>query len=347
NLEIKLKGTKAEGAISRLFVGKYKSYIKCINVEYESSRIEDFYDIQLNVKGFKNLHDSFADYIAVETMDGENKYQAEGYGLQDAKKGVIFTEFPPVLHLQLKRFEYDMEKDAMVKINDRYEFPNEIDLAPFLMEGSVQQGSQKYLLHGVLVHAGDLTGGHYCGFLRAEKNGKWFKFDDDRVTPVSDLDATEENFGVDSTTKSKLIKRFTNAYMLVYIRDTNADEILKPITSEDIPEHLRLRFEEERIASEQKRRDKEEQHLYFNVKYITDEDVMQHRGFDLCNLDDKALPLSAVRVLKAKREEKFGVFREQLAQALGVPVQKVRVWTMVNRQNKTIRVDSMINDDEK
>ena len=76
------QGTKAEGAISKLFVGKYKSYIRCINVDYESARIEDFYDIQLNVKGFKNMSESFEDYIAVETLDGDNKYMAEGYGLQ-------------------------------------------------------------------------------------------------------------------------------------------------------------------------------------------------------------------------------------------------------------------------
>ncbi|KAJ3031740.1 UNVERIFIED_CONTAM: hypothetical protein HDU68_000675 [Siphonaria sp. JEL0065] len=347
NLESKMKGTKAEGAISKLFVGKYKSYIKCINVDFESSRIEDFYDIQLNVKGFKNLHDSFVDYIAVETLDGDNKYQAEGHGLQDARKGVIFTEFPPVLHLQLKRFEYDMEKDAMVKINDRYEFPNEIDLAPFLAEGSIQKGSQKYLLHGVLVHAGDLTGGHYNAFLRAEKNGKWFKFDDDRVTPVTDLDATEENFGVDPLTKTKMLKRFTNAYMLVYVRESNADEILKPITTEDIPEHLRVRFEEERIANEQRRKDREEQHLFLNVKYITDEDLSKHRGFDLCNLDDKSLPLSQVKSIKVKKDEKLARFKQQLAETLSVPVEKVKIWTLVHRQNKTIRVDALVKDEDK
>jgi ubiquitin C-terminal hydrolase len=64
----------------------------------------------------KNLYESFRDYVAVETLDGENKYQAEGYGLQDAKKGIIFQSFPPVLHLQLKRFEYDVQRDAMVKV---------------------------------------------------------------------------------------------------------------------------------------------------------------------------------------------------------------------------------------
>lgn len=43
NLETKMKGTEAEGAIEKLFVGKMKSYIKCVNVDYESSREETYY----------------------------------------------------------------------------------------------------------------------------------------------------------------------------------------------------------------------------------------------------------------------------------------------------------------
>lgn len=35
---------------------------------------------------------------------------------QDAKKGVLFIDFPPVLQLQLKRFEYDFMRDTMVKV---------------------------------------------------------------------------------------------------------------------------------------------------------------------------------------------------------------------------------------
>ena len=64
----------------------------------------------------RNLQESFRDYVQVEMLDGENKYMAEGYGLQDAKKGITFHSFPPVLHLQLKRFEYDIQRDAMVKV---------------------------------------------------------------------------------------------------------------------------------------------------------------------------------------------------------------------------------------
>lgn len=49
-------------------------------------------------------------------MNGENQYKAEGFGLQDARKGVLFDSFPPVLQLQLKRFEYDFQRDTMVKV---------------------------------------------------------------------------------------------------------------------------------------------------------------------------------------------------------------------------------------
>lgn len=35
---------------------------------------------------------------------------------QDARKGVLFDDFPPVLQLQLKRFEYDFQRDIMVKV---------------------------------------------------------------------------------------------------------------------------------------------------------------------------------------------------------------------------------------
>lgn len=36
--------------------------------------------------------------------------------LQDARKGVLFDQLPPVLQLQLKRFEYDFARDTMVKV---------------------------------------------------------------------------------------------------------------------------------------------------------------------------------------------------------------------------------------
>jgi len=38
---------------------------------------------------------------------------------QDADRGMIFQEFPPVLHLHLKRFVWDLYGNEAEKINDR------------------------------------------------------------------------------------------------------------------------------------------------------------------------------------------------------------------------------------
>lgn len=142
-----MKGTCVEGTVPKLFEGKMMSFVKCKNIEYKSTREETFYDIQLNIKGKKNsmcyhdrllillfnvflailhlhiicisVYESFSDYVSTESLDGDNKYDAGEHGLQEAEKGVIFSSFPPVLHLHLMRFQYDPVTDCSVKFNDR------------------------------------------------------------------------------------------------------------------------------------------------------------------------------------------------------------------------------------
>ncbi|KAI3902002.1 hypothetical protein MKW92_032899 [Papaver armeniacum] len=107
-LEDKMKGSAVEGTIQHLFEGHHMNHVECINVDYKSTRKESFYDIQLDVKGCHDVYASFDKYVEVECLEGDNKYQADQqHGLQDAKKGVLFIDFPPVLQLQLKRYEYD------------------------------------------------------------------------------------------------------------------------------------------------------------------------------------------------------------------------------------------------
>eukprot|EP00033_Pygsuia_biforma_P004844 GCRY01005310.1.p1 GENE.GCRY01005310.1~~GCRY01005310.1.p1 ORF type:complete len:451 (+),score=103.30 GCRY01005310.1:149-1501(+) len=156
-LEEKMKNTDVSKGIADLLEGKMKTYIRCINVDYESSRIEPFYDIALDVKGVKNIYESFKKYIEKERLEGDNKYDSGKHGLQDAEKGIIFSHFPKVLHLQLKRFQFDFFFERNTKINDCFEFYDEIDLSPFLETSDAQ--ATKYILTGVLVHAGDVYGG--------------------------------------------------------------------------------------------------------------------------------------------------------------------------------------------
>ena len=144
NIEEKMKETRSDGVIGRLLKGEIRNYIECVNVNFTSERLEAFYDIQLDVKGCRNVKASFEKYIEAEMLDGENQYDAgEKFGKQDAKKGVKFVTLPPVLHLQLKRFEYDYVKDCTLKINDRYKFGLKLKLDPYVANKEDKEGSEK------------------------------------------------------------------------------------------------------------------------------------------------------------------------------------------------------------
>lgn len=226
-LENKMKGTSLEGTIPKLFEGKMISYIKCQNVDYTSRRTETFYDIQLNIKGKKNINESFKDYIATEILDDDNKYDAGEHGLQKAEKGILFSKFPPVLHLHLMRFQYDPITDSSVKFNDRFEFDEKINLDPFLEKP--EDTPATYILHAVLVHSGDNHGGHYVVYINPKNDGKWCKFDDDVVSRCARNEAIEQNYGGHDNDLN--IRHSSNAYMLVYVRESVIHEVLEEVSS--------------------------------------------------------------------------------------------------------------------
>lgn len=364
-LENRMKGTSVEGMLNEIFVGKMKSYIKCIDVDYESSRVEDFWDLQLNVKNMKGLKESFDNYIEIELLNGENQYQAQDYGLQDAEKGVIFESFPPVLHLQLKRFEYDFNYDQMIKVNDRYEFPETIDLSPYLEDSKKEKENNcVYNLHGVLVHAGDISTGHYYTLIKPGLEDQWYRFDDERVWKVTKNQVFEENYGLDALPDDKLrtmtreqyqeyvLARHTSAYMLVYIRSDREDQLLQPVLESEVPKHVIERVQEEIKEREEKEREIREAHLYFQIHCYTTEDFIDYQGFDLCAHEkfgffsqdlqkrNGSSGLS-MRVLgSTKIKDLFGNIKENL----DIPHEReVRYWRMTNRRNNTLRLEHPIN----
>ncbi|KAG2058769.1 cysteine proteinase [Suillus hirtellus] len=341
-LETRMKGTKAEGAIPKLFFGKMKSYIKCVDVEFESSVFEDFNDISLNVKGMKNLYESFKDYFAVEMMEGENKYQAEGFGLQDMKKGILVQSFPPVLHLQLKHFEYDIQHDAMARINNLHEFPFEIDLAEFLDEDADCSQSWNYKLHGMLVHSGDRYGRHYFALIKPNQEMRWLKFDDDdKVTPVTDHEVLEENYSGEplngitpplQCNQVQAMKRFTNAYVAT-------KEILLTWKDKDTPAHLKCRLEDERLQIEAKKHEHKEQPLSLMAK------VCHHEGFD-STFDEKNWLPSELPSFHVLKQETYSTFKSHVASHFNLPENKICLWVLVNHQNKTVHPDTHIPENE-
>lgn len=356
-MEERMKGTPYESALKEMFRGYFRTYIDCINVDFTSERTEEFWDLQLDVRGNATLADSFRKYIEVEVLDGDNKYQAEGFGLQDAKKGVIFESFPPVLHCQLKRYEFDLNTLQQTKVHDRIEFSDVMDLAPYLSDKADKTEDWTYQLHGVLVHSGDLDAGHYYAFIKPTKDGIFYRFDDDRVTPATNKEAMDENFGGDFAattngvtpqrnpyTKALSKQRQMSAYMLVYIRKNRVEQILSEVTPANVPTHLSEKILEEKTEAERRRKEREEAHLYQQIYFGTDEEFNAHQGFDIFPgttsinpaIKEPGLPKHH-RVLKTMEVSEL---IDLIASELGTDVDLVRPWAMVGRQNYTLRPDT-------
>lgn len=75
-----------------------------------------------------------------------------------------------------------------MQINDRYEFPDQLDLdvedGKFLSPDADRNVRNLYKLHSVLVHSGGVHGGHYFAYIRP--SGKqWLRYDDERVSQPS------------------------------------------------------------------------------------------------------------------------------------------------------------------
>jgi hypothetical protein len=129
-----------------------------------------------------------------EEKDAEGKVKKETL---PTEKRVSFKALPRHLIIHLKRFDFDFENMQQLKINDRLEFPMELDMRPYTAEGrsdahvrpngdteGMQNGGEgvgapeerppeyyRYRLAGVVVHMGTAHSGHYYSYIR-ERTGQ-------------------------------------------------------------------------------------------------------------------------------------------------------------------------------
>lgn len=101
---------------------------------------------------------------------------------------------------------------------------------------------------------------------------------------------------------------------------------------------------EERAQIERKRREREEQHLYLPVGVITEENFKAHQGFDLVNWETDLTSPSAPQTHRVLRTWTVAEFVRSLAEKKKTPPENIRLWVMVNRQNKTTRPDQPLLD---
>jgi ubiquitin carboxyl-terminal hydrolase 7 len=128
--------------------------------------------------------------------------------------------------------------------------------------------------------------------------------------------------------------KYSNAYMLVYIRESDKDKIMCNVDEKDIAEHLRIRLKKEQEEKEHKKKEKAEAHLYTIIKVARDEDLKEQIGkniyFDLVDHEK-------VRSFRIQKQLPFTSFKEEVAKEYGIPVQSQRFWLWAKRQNHTYR----------
>lgn len=251
SLDEALKSLKQPPIMSRILGGTFADQKICKDCPHRYSREESFTSLNIDIRNHSNLLDSLEQYVKGDLLEGADAYHCEKCNRKvDTVKRLCIKKLPPILAIQLKRFDYDWERETAIKFNDYFEFPRSLDMEPYTVSGLAKiEGevidddiedtnginiSTKYELCGIVVHSGQATGGHYYSYiLYTHQDGtrKWYKFDDVEVTECK-LDDYEEmrnqTFGGEymgevfdhmlKRMSNRRQKRWWNAYILIYRR---------------------------------------------------------------------------------------------------------------------------------
>ncbi|XP_010108151.2 ubiquitin carboxyl-terminal hydrolase 26, partial [Morus notabilis] len=199
------KVSKARTIVQDLFRGSVSHVTKCSQCGQDSeasSNMEDFYELELNVKGLKSLAESLDDYLSVEELNGDNQYFCESCKTRvNATRSIKLRFLPPVLNFQLKRCVFIPKTTTKKKITTAFSFPGELNMGKRLSETT--QVESTYDLSAVLIHKGTaVNSGHYIAHVKDENTGQWWEFDDEQVSNLG-----RHPFGEGSSTStSKPVK---------------------------------------------------------------------------------------------------------------------------------------------
>jgi ubiquitin C-terminal hydrolase len=92
--------------------------IRCIDLDHISSKKNmTYFDLSLPIQNCRSIYEAFDHYFAPELLTGENQYQCDIHGLQDAEKQQRIVSFPRVLTVHLKRFSFDAKTYQMKKVS--------------------------------------------------------------------------------------------------------------------------------------------------------------------------------------------------------------------------------------
>ncbi|ORC92301.1 ubiquitin hydrolase [Trypanosoma theileri] len=342
--ERSIETTKVKNnAISKLFVGVLESFVRVDEVDYYGSREELFYDLQLVVKNTRNIYMSLDKFFQVEVLDGKNKYCLESDGKKSyhrAEKGVRLKLTPPIMLLHLTRFDYDLERGES-KVLSRWDYYNELDLSTYMPHAS--KSDTHYTLCSVLVHSGSNTGfGHYFCFLRC--SNVWYRFNDEIVSPASLRDVFGANFGgVKVNYWGSEVPNTTNAYMLIYIRTSEMNHLLRHVGPEDVPLHVVQQLEREHEEYVRLLKERAEDHLYGKIYLIQPQDIVEDHEF-LSSSRSRGKQFPSTRTFRVLlSEEALPQIQSFVEKNLGIPTSEQTLWYTSKRdKNNSLHLHKQI-----
>ncbi|KAJ1420139.1 Ubiquitin-specific peptidase 48 [Sesbania bispinosa] len=178
------KVPKARTIVQDLFRGSVSHVTTCSQCGRDSeasSKMEDFYELELNVNGLKSLDESLDDYLTVEELHGDNQYFCESCKTRvDASRSIKLCTLPDVLNFQLKRCIFLPKTTTKKKITSVFSFPAELDMRHRLPE--LSQSDLVYDLSAVLIHKGTgVNSGHYIAHIKDENTAQWKELELSRI----------------------------------------------------------------------------------------------------------------------------------------------------------------------
>ncbi|VDD91463.1 unnamed protein product [Enterobius vermicularis] len=128
-----------------LFGGTFADQKICKDCPHRYQREETFTSISLDIRSHNNLIASLKEYVKGDLLNNDNAYFCEQCGQKvTAVKRLCLAKLPPYLTIQLKRFDFDWERDLPQKYNDYFEFPLELDMKPFTAQGLAEAEAEAF-----------------------------------------------------------------------------------------------------------------------------------------------------------------------------------------------------------
>jgi len=207
-----------------LFSGEIISQVECCRCHTKSKKIESITNIQVEIpkqeqveravkernakplpsKGWFQSASVFLgfstqsiplslclhSYCTSEDLLEQEKYHCDTCkSKQEAKKNLMIRRLPEILMIQIKRFSHDTFWRGSSKVGTHVDFPvDALDLKEYIDPKHVNDVHNRDTLYdccSIVRHMGSTGGGHYVAYAKHPATGKWFKYDDSRVEPVS------------------------------------------------------------------------------------------------------------------------------------------------------------------